>query len=492
MYNWHDLLNVERLKKKGNNLPVDDDISKDYFEIITSSSFRRLQDKTQVYSLSKNDFVRTRLTHSIEVSTIAGIIGKAVWKELPSKRNEFPNLEDGYDYNDSDKVEKILECAGLLHDIGNPPLGHGGEKAISEFFADYFENDPKGSTLNLTEQMKTDLISFEGNAQALRVINRIHHARGTYGMSLTLAVMSSIIKYPIPSDQTNINSKHYTKHGFFLSDIDTFQYIRTKTGFAEDDINRNPLVCILEAADDIAYRLADVEDAYKNGLISYIDIYDSFKDYRTPFDDKYDSPCKILLKRFIPDDAQLDEFINSRVSLSQFSDIDVILADHFEDERTESLQSLLSSLRINCINRVVSVFTENYIQLMNGEYDNELIADDQIINDIFNSIANLISTKVYPSRDNSIHNLMYKTAIKGYLAKLVPQAIDWDENDNSLPDIPSQYKSIYREEINSLNADSDTEEMRTYLRILMVTDYVSGMTDRYAFENNKLLYQPYK
>ncbi len=489
MYNWHDLLNMERLRIKHNSLPVDDEISRDYFEIVTSSSFRRLQDKTQVYSLSKNDFVRTRLTHSIEVSTIAGIIGKAVWKEL-NRLDTRQNLDDGYDYNDSDKVEKILECAGLLHDIGNPPLGHGGEDAIRDFFVDYFEKNP---TPNLTNQMKTDLIKFEGNAQALRVINRIHHARGNYGMNLTFAVISSIIKYPIPSDQIDCNTKHYNKHGFFLSDIDIFQKTRTKTGFSEDDINRNPLVYILEAADDIAYRLADVEDAYKNGLISYTDIYDCFKDCGTPFDENADSPCKILLKNIVPDNNQLDRFINDRDSLLQSPYIEMILASNFEDKRTESLQSLLNSLRINCINRVVIVFTDNYDKLMNGQYESELIADDEIINGIFDKIKNLMINKVYHPRDNSIQNKMCRTAIKEYLNILVPKVINWDGNDiNSLPDIPNQYKEIYQEDINSLNADNNTEEMRNYLKILMVTDYVSGMTDRYAFENNILISQPFR
>ena len=205
---WKTLLSEKRMRG-ANSMSVKQsdfrsEFEKDYHRIIGSASFRRLQDKTQVFPLDQSDFIRTRLTHSLEVSSLAKSLGQNIGEAI---------LENGKDVTFTRKTKEdishILECAGLIHDIGNPPFGHFGELAIRDWFVRKLpELEYKGQILDdiLSPQMKADFYHFEGNAQALRLVTRLHYLVDEYGMNLTYALLNTIIKYPIASTEVHPDS----------------------------------------------------------------------------------------------------------------------------------------------------------------------------------------------------------------------------------------------------------------------------------------------
>ena len=249
---WDRLLSSERSRASTRqSRDIRSEFAKDYHRIISSASFRRLQDKTQVFPLDRGDFVRTRLTHSLEVSSFAGSIGDTALARLAESHPEItPQVR-------ADCVE-ILRCAGLIHDIGNPPFGHFGEFTIREWFSD---NLPKLSCRGksaaelLTPQQCGDLENFEGNAQALRVLTKLHFMVDDNGMNLTFALLNTIIKYPVPS--TGIDRKNgdirTKKMGYFTAEQPLYERITNSTGAVGC---RYPLTWLLESADDIAYKTA--------------------------------------------------------------------------------------------------------------------------------------------------------------------------------------------------------------------------------------------
>ena len=275
---WEQLLSTKRPREAVTKPKQKEDLrsefEKDYHRIIGSASFRRLQDKTQVFPLDKSDFIRTRLTHSLEVSSYGKSLGQNIGEYILTYIKD-PN----FTWKDKEEICNILECAGLIHDIGNPPFGHFGESVIRDWFK---RNLPimkfKGETVEnlLTEQMREDFYHFEGNAQALRLVTKLHYLVDEHGMNLTYALLHTIVKYPVPSvgiDKTTGNIKD-KKMGYYYADKDIFESIVKETG---TDGKRHPLTFILEAADDIAYKTADIEDAYVKGFISYYQLKEELR-----------------------------------------------------------------------------------------------------------------------------------------------------------------------------------------------------------------------
>ena len=269
---WTRLLSTKR-QRPGRHQDVrsaDTDLrsefEKDYHRIIGSASFRRLQDKTQVFPLDKSDFIRTRLTHSMEVSSLAKSLGQNIGESILAHKKDTsftPGMKED--------ICNILQCAGLIHDIGNPPFGHYGEFAIREWFE---RNLPvlkyHGTPIEelLEEQMREDFYHFEGNAQALRLVSKLHFLVDENGMNLTYALLNTIIKYPVASTQIRPKSGDIRekKMGYYYADRELFEDIVMETGTGNC---RHPLTFILEAADDIAYKTADIEDAFVKGFLSY-------------------------------------------------------------------------------------------------------------------------------------------------------------------------------------------------------------------------------
>ena len=265
--NWEQLLSLKRFGDKNKRLRVDQDESRlgfevDYDRIVFSSSFRSLQDKTQVIPFSKTDFVHTRLTHSLEVSVVGRSIGRLAGKEIIRKH---PQLKSKFGYQSND-FGAIVAAASLAHDIGNPPFGHSGEKAIGYFFEYGYG---KKYLDRLSDQEKNDLINFEGNANGFRIATK--SVEGTPGgLRLSYATLGAYTKYPKGS-APKINSGHvaHKKFGYFKSEEIFFKSMAEDLGLLDNGIyNRHPLAFLVEAADDICYTIIDFEDGINLGLIS--------------------------------------------------------------------------------------------------------------------------------------------------------------------------------------------------------------------------------
>lgn len=262
---WNSLLNADRMRK---STRVEGDsrsaYESDYDRIIYCSAFRRLQDKAQVFPLEKYDYVRTRLTHSLEVASLGRSLGKDVSEKLESSGVKY-FIENPYVKYD---IANIVASACLVHDVGNPPFGHFGETAMQSWFTNFLSKDLYKDKLSLGQ--KIDLLKFEGNAQSFRILSRLQFLIDENGLNLTFASLTSMLKYPRSSvevykvtddridkllEEKELESKvSYKKHGCFQSELATFEKVKQLTGIGNC---RHPLTFLVEAADDIANSEAD-------------------------------------------------------------------------------------------------------------------------------------------------------------------------------------------------------------------------------------------
>src|SRR5690606_5851462 len=268
--NWEQLLSLKRFGDTQKRIRKEQDETRlgfevDYDRVIFSSEFRSLQDKTQVIPLSQTDFVHTRLTHSLEVSVVGRSLGRLVGKKLLEKHPHLQNVH-GYQAND---FGAIVAAAALAHDIGNPPFGHSGEKAIGEFFK---TGEGKKYASQLTDKEYQDLCAFEGNANGFKILTENRAGRNG-GLRLSYATLGAFTKYPKESlpkkPTTHIADK---KYGFFQNDKEAFVDIASELGLIKRStknlsFSRHPLAFLVEAADDICYTIIDFEDGINLGLI---------------------------------------------------------------------------------------------------------------------------------------------------------------------------------------------------------------------------------
>lgn len=474
---WKDLLSLERQVEKESEpaefdkYPVEE-FEKDYFAIVSSSAFRRLQDKTQVFPLDKSDFVRTRLTHSIEVSTIAKQLGMMVTE------NTTGYLQDDFKKNPiyAKRIPIILSCAGLLHDIGNPPFGHFGEVVIGDWFRNELEKDEfayKGKPIRelLTDQMKNDLENFEGNAQALRILAKAKRNSEGYDINLSYSVLNTLIKYPTNSVEFNKDDKDVKKHklGYFYAEKEIIQTICDKTGTKESTgYLRHPLVYLMEAADDIAYTTADLEDALKKGLFTLDDFMKYVKSEIQKIENKYHN-------RYV---AEVFENLERRVE-AQGRD---------NEKDLVAFQKWMVYVR-GWLKYVVAYrFSNSYDSIMKGTYEADMFKGTNY-EELMVILKNAMKKFVYNNTEILKLELAAKKIIGGLLNDFVYAVLYWEDETEkykmSLADkkyvsvISANYKENYRHE------KTNEEAENLYLRFLMVTDFISGMTDSYA----KTLYQ---
>lgn len=463
--NWQQLLCTDRIRNyKGN--PNSEDLrtefEKDYHRIIGSASFRRLQDKTQVFPLDKSDFVRTRLTHSLEVSSFAKSLGQNI-----SKKILLDIKDEGFQESYQADVCDILQCAGLLHDIGNPPFGHFGETVIRQWFLKNlgrFTYNGRSLMEVLSQQMKEDLFNFEGNTQALRLVTKLHYLVDANGMNLTKGLLGTIIKYPVSSleinkDSGNIKDK---KMGYYYAEREIFADIQEALGTYGE---RHPLAYVLEAADDIAYRTADIEDAFKKGCITYGQLVQELKQ-KGEGEEKDSEYSKLVL-------ALEDRYRKA-------------LERGVAQPETYAVQNWVVRIQGKLIACATYGFTANYQEIMEGTYKRDLFSGTcgeriaQVLGDIAYRYA-------FTSRPILKLEVAAEAILTFLLDKFVDAAIyyDTDTKLNAVQEkiialISDNYKAIYK--IYSKDR-SDAEKL--YLRLLLVTDSICGMTDSYA----KGLYQ---
>lgn len=269
---WERLLTNHRLgdDERHGGAEFRTDFQRDFDRIIFSSAFRRLQDKTQVFPLAESDYVRTRLTHSLEVASVGRSLGTRVGEEVV-RREGFTEVGPG-------DIGAIVAAACLAHDIGNPPFGHSGEDAIRHWVT----TSPVAARAleGCTPEQRTEFERFEGNAQGFRVVTRLQNPDNSGGLQLTHATLGAALKYPCPAPAIDraagVSRK---KYGYFAAEADHFRTVAAETGLLDRGGGvtcRHPLAFLMEAADDIAYQIVDFEDAYRIGILDYTTVRDHF------------------------------------------------------------------------------------------------------------------------------------------------------------------------------------------------------------------------
>ena len=455
---WDRLLSSERSRTSTRqSRDIRSEFAKDYHRIISSASFRRLQDKTQVFPLDRGDFVRTRLTHSLEVSSFAGSIGDTALARLAENHPEItPQVR-------ADCVE-ILRCAGLIHDIGNPPFGHFGEYTIREWFSD---NLPKLSCRGksaaelLNPQQCGDLENFEGNAQALRVLTKLHFMVDDNGMNLTFALLNTIIKYPVPS--TGIDRKsgdiRTKKMGYFTAEQPLYERITASTGAAGC---RYPLTWLLESADDIAYKTADIEDAQRKGLLTYGVM---LSELTSP---ELREKCRTAEERELLETAagMLPHYLESAKERGMPS------------TEENAVQNFLVRVQSMMIYAAAGSFVKNYELIMRGELRTELLADSpaRVLSDALSDIAYRYA---FNSKEILRIELSVSEMMNCLLERLSSAALRFGTPQEKITD--SKLISVISENyVKICRGGWRDESSEMYSRLMLVTDYVCGMTDGFA------------
>jgi dGTPase len=441
--NWEQLLSLKRQGDTSKRLRKEQDDTRlgfevDYDRIIFSAAFRSLQDKTQVIPLSKTDFVHTRLTHSLEVSVVGRSIGRLVGKKIIEK---YPHLQEIHGYHMND-FGAIVAAASLAHDIGNPPFGHSGEKAIGEYFS-----IGKGQQFKdkLSDKEWQDLIDFEGNANGFSVLTSSRPGIEG-GLRLSYAVLGSFMKYPkesLPKKPTkNIAEK---KYGFFQTDKNFFQEVASELGMIPNktgnDIGyeRHPLAYLVEAADDICYTIIDFEDGINLGLVSE------------------DFALEYLIK-----------LVKDSIDSSKYNSLTT------KEDRISYLRALaIGSL----INDAVKVFVENEEEILKGNYPFAL-TDKSKYKAQMDDIIKLSVKNIYQSREviekeitgYQIINTLLDKFITAYNNKYEGKATNID--NLLLQVIPEKYL---------LQKDS------LYERLLHICHFISMLTDGNAVLYNRMI-----
>ncbi len=403
----------------------------DHDRIVFSRSFRRLQDKTQVHPLSENDHVRRRLTHSVEVASVGRSLGTTVGDRL---------VERGAIDVDPRDLGMIVQAACLAHDIGNPPFGHSGEEAIRDWFcgdeaSDWGVLDP------IPEPHRGDLQTFEGNAHGFRVLTRLEAYREEGGMRLTAAVLGAFMKYPFGSDVPRANrGDQVRKFGYFATEAQAAAQLAEALGLLEHPQGgwcRHPLVYVVEAADDICYALADLEDGVELGVL--------------PFE-----RVESLLERFIPETSTYPKI-------------------HEPNRRLEMLRSYTVRRLVPAL---ADCFAQHEAALLHGELDQELL-DVTPDGDVIRQAQALARAEVFSHPRKVYTEIGAFETIGGLLRTYVRAILDAEQGRGERRRIPARSRHLI--DLMGDEAPGDAAERPEALR--RVTDYVAGMTDGYA---NKL------
>jgi dGTPase len=431
---WTKLLSTKRFGQEHRYSRAEADIrtqfQRDYDRLIFSSPFRRLQNKTQVFPLPGSIFVHNRLTHSLEVSCVGRSLGNLLAEKLIETKKV--DAESGIR-----EIGSIVAAACLAHDLGNPPFGHSGEKALSHYFE-------RGNGLKLKDKFSDnewhDLTNFEGNANALRLLTHAFKGRRKGGFALTYSTIASIVKYPWESN--NIPDSKKGKYGYFQTEKQDFYKIATELGIPEiskDTYARFPLVYLVEAADDICYQIMDIEDAHKLNILNT-------------------SETKDLLLNFY--DSDKDKSVLDRINETCCEVTDT----------NEQIAFIRANVIGKLVGECIDAFMRDYDNILNGTYTGSLIKDiGETSKNAYKTCSKLAVERIYR------HRSVIEIELSGYkilgtlLEEFVSAAMDSESfySKNLLSLIPEQY---------NINSSSN------YEKVMSVLDFVSGMTDVFALD----------
>jgi dGTPase len=386
-----------------------------------------------VFPLPESDFVHTRLTHSLEVScvgrSLGNLVGETVIERNPSLKDRFTKFHFG----------EIVAAACLAHDIGNPPFGHSGEDAIAEYFLSGNGGDFKSKIKD--EKKWTDLIKYEGNAQGFRIITKLQNPKIKGGLNLTYSTLAAMTKYPreslIKNQNKLLQKKAYRKYGFFQAEKDLFREVAKETGLDCTKSKkyywwcRHPLAFLVEAADDICYRVMDLEDGFRLGLISF-------------------KETEELLRPLVP-----------KQTLKNYIDKD-------EKDRIGYLRAVAIN---ELVNELAKVFLDEEKNILTGKFENELISEIKRAKAL-KQIMDISMTNIYKSRS------VIEREVAGYevLGGLLDTFID-SYNEGYRGKISSKNRAVFALLPNRITVDIPND---LYLRLLRIIDFVSGMTDSFA------------
>lgn len=471
---WERLLSPKRIKNlmtgggSGDGGDHRTPFEQDYDRAIFSTPIRRLQDKTQVFPLEPNDAVRTRLTHSHEVATVAFGLATAVRPFLHSQ---------GLNINQTEAVRTIARTCGLLHDLGNPPFGHAGEAAISDWFRT--RADPASKTTDMEELAKSsffddagvgpegagDFLQFEGNAQTLRLVARLQVFAHDYGLNPTCATLSALCKYlrgahePAPESVDGIRAPHERKKlGYFQSEKDVVSQLRKEVS-TED--GRHPITYLVEAADDIVYSAVDIEDGLRKGLYTW------------------ETLCGWLMAEAEKESAEADfqqlltkdvpEMVGSPERGSAWKD--ELYAQAF---RTQIIKRTVGAAS--------SCFSLRYEEILQRAYHEELTEDPEF--GPWVRVCKTVGRKhVYNSSETLRLEVLGRTVIHDLLD------LFWEADDEAKPGsyrkkiwelLSPNYRAVYKRSV-------EQGLPKGYCRLQLLTDYISGMTDSFAIQLHQRL-----
>ncbi len=442
MKHWGECISYDRFGYQGSSSQGSrSEFTRDYDRIIFLSAFRRLQNKTQVFPLPGNVFVHNRLTHSLEVASVGrslgSMAGQAICDHYGSQLTDAQRNFFHYE------LSGVVASACLAHDVGNPAFGHSGEKAISNFFVSHQQKTLNGSTLksHFSPEEWNDLIHFEGNANALRLLTRQFKGKLEGGQRLMQITLASILKYPCHSSEMDKSTVHKKKYGYFQSDRAAFEQIVTATNMreAEGTVIRHPFVYLVEAADDICYRIIDMEDAHRIGIL----------------------PQEVTEHAFL---ALLSEIGDN---LTRTKEILTRLTDPNE---------AISFLRAKCINGLVGLSAETFHHhaeaILTGAFNSTLLDEIERKCPYLQKMNDISVKKIYN------HPSVVEVELAGYnvmsevLAVFIDAMLSTDRSSlqkKFLQLIPEQYMPAEK-------------HASAYEKTMCVLDYVSGMTDGFATE----------
>ena len=430
---WKQLISNKRFGQEHKHAERHDDRSefkRDYDRLIFSSAFRRLQNKTQVFPLPGSIFVHNRLTHSLEVASVGMSIGNDISRRVIQKR---PELKDTL----VEEIGTIVSAACLAHDLGNPPFGHSGEKAIQTFFS---EGPGQKIKSMVSSEFWDDITHFEGNANAFRILTHRFKGRRQGGFVMTYSMLASIVKYPFASCLAG----DHGKFGFFASDADSYRKIADELGiFCKSapgeplKYARHPLVYMVEAADDICYEIMDIEDSHKLKILSFAE-------------------TEHLLLSFFDEDIQ--QKIRQRIIDEEMTD---------ENEKVVYMRaSVIGKLENEC----VAAFLAHEEEILAGTFKGSLI--DHISErqkKAYKECEKISYSKIYQSKP------VLDIELSGYqiMATLMEVFVEAAVN-------PSRFYS--KQLLRRVSSQYDIENENLEERIMAVIDYISGMTDIYALD----------
>ncbi|OUR78839.1 hypothetical protein A9Q83_06465 [Alphaproteobacteria bacterium 46_93_T64] len=433
MMDWNKLLSTKRFGQQSAE-PISSSRSpfhKDQDRVVFSSAFRRLQDKTQVHSMTESDYVRTRLTHSMEVASVGRSLGANAGQMIMDrhlKSSDFSAAEFGH----------IVSAACLAHDIGNPPFGHFGEDTIRH----WFKTGPMENNLltSLSQSQQMDFLNFEGNAQGFRVLTKLQNWRNNGGLRLTYATLGTFMKYPRTSVTTHPidGDQAGKKYGIMQSEIDQFQEVATELGLVQRNHEnywcRHPLAYLVEAADDICYSVVDIEDGVKLGRLAFAETED------------------LMLRILGKTPLRYSEF-------------------------TENSEKI-SYLRAKCIGKLIGevsiIFADYEREILEGTYKGDLL-HHSINAPIFAEIETLCRQHIFNHQERIQAELRGSEILTTMLDVFFTANQEWENyRQDGIP--PSPRSRV----VMNLFPRAVEQHKSLYDWLLDITDFVSGMTDSFA------------